>query len=268
MKTICITSSKGGAGKTTATCELAAALKVLGKKVLVIDMDQRRGATKHMGLNLTEEQRRENGISTIYDVLVGEGSIDMAILPLDSFDMIVGDKRMEKPERTFNDPDDPYLLEKFKEAMDECGLKYDYMFIDHGPQNDITTEMSYISSDDIYISTFRDMENLDDAEEVTKEIIKKRHQRNNQVKGELKGFILGRYEKGAVADVAEARLKNEIIPLYMEESDKEIPIYKIRKAADFEKAQIFTQPVTYSKKSSAAARDVYEIAEHIINTSK
>ena len=38
-KTICITSTKGGVGKTVITLNLAASYQLLGKKVLILDLD-------------------------------------------------------------------------------------------------------------------------------------------------------------------------------------------------------------------------------------
>ncbi|MCL2155840.1 MAG: AAA family ATPase, partial [Leptospirales bacterium] len=39
MKIISISNNKGGVGKTTTTVNVAAAMNILGKKILVIDMD-------------------------------------------------------------------------------------------------------------------------------------------------------------------------------------------------------------------------------------
>ena len=54
MRTIAISNNKGGVGKTTSTVNIAAALKELGKKVLVIDIDQQAQATYHFGINPNE----------------------------------------------------------------------------------------------------------------------------------------------------------------------------------------------------------------------
>lgn len=47
---IAIGNQKGGAGKTTVTVNLAAALGESGHKVLIIDLDPSAGATKHLGV--------------------------------------------------------------------------------------------------------------------------------------------------------------------------------------------------------------------------
>ena len=49
MKIISISNNKGGVGKTTTTVNVAAALQILGKKVMVIDMDHQAQSTYHFG---------------------------------------------------------------------------------------------------------------------------------------------------------------------------------------------------------------------------
>lgn len=60
-KTICVTSTKGGVGKTTITLNLAATYSILEKKVLIIDLDLY-GGDIALSLNLNMEK-------TIYNIV-------------------------------------------------------------------------------------------------------------------------------------------------------------------------------------------------------
>ena len=61
---IAVVNQKGGVGKTTTTINLAAALTLKGKKVLLIDMDPQGNAATGLGIPRASRE------ITIYDVLV------------------------------------------------------------------------------------------------------------------------------------------------------------------------------------------------------
>ena len=51
VKTITFSIYKGGTGKTTSAVNTAAALASLGKKVLLVDLDQQASATRYVGFD-------------------------------------------------------------------------------------------------------------------------------------------------------------------------------------------------------------------------
>ena len=70
---ISVLNQKGGVGKTTTVINLATALTLAQKKVLVIDLDPQGNATTGFGLSNTGESK------TIYDVLNGSCNFEEAI---------------------------------------------------------------------------------------------------------------------------------------------------------------------------------------------
>ena len=77
MRSIAIMNQKGGVGKTTTAVNLSAALSNSGQRVCLIDLDPQAHASLHWGVS------PEPGEATVYDVLIGNTTLNEARQQLD-----------------------------------------------------------------------------------------------------------------------------------------------------------------------------------------
>ncbi len=149
-KVISISNQKGGVGKTTTTCNLAAGLTKKGFHVLVIDLDAQGNLGFSVGADI-------DTCATIYDVLKGSTKTQFAIQKKETADIITSSILLSGIELEFTNTGREFLL---KEAIGPILDNYDYILLDTPPALGILTINAFTAADTIIVPMLSDIFSL------------------------------------------------------------------------------------------------------------
>lgn len=150
-KVISLVNQKGGVGKTTTSINLSASLAVLGKKVLLVDLDPQGNTTTGVGINKGEIDK------SIHDVLIGETKITEAIIKTKYKNFYVVPSTInlaglatELSEKSRVEKDFK-KVEQLKISLEEIREEYDYIIIDCPPTLDLIVTNALVASNSVII---------------------------------------------------------------------------------------------------------------------
>jgi chromosome partitioning protein len=144
-KVISFINQKGGVGKTTTCVNVASYLAVMGKKVLLLDIDPQGNASSSVGVN------KEDKPKTIYNVIVDDNEIEEVVLTtkIVGLDVIPSDVDLAGAEIELVQMNNREKI--VKKILNKIKDSYDYICIDCPPSLGLLTVNALTASDSVII---------------------------------------------------------------------------------------------------------------------
>lgn len=249
MQTIAIMNGKGGVGKTTTTINLATALWLLGKKVLMIDADPQ--------CNLTVNADRtafDTGINTLYEWMMDEDLDDIPVYErYDGLDYIPASNRMESLNEWLVNKvrREDYLINRIRRVTSN----YDYILIDCAPAVDSLLNLNVlVAADSIIIPTRTDFFGVQSQGTMMAKVREIR--RVFRKKLPIQGYLLTQWEK--------TKADREIRDYFVGEEEVNLFRTPIRKCSACRAIQPRQMSLYEYDARCTAADDYMMVAEEII----
>ena len=140
-KVIAVANHKGGVGKTTSVANLGAALSLMGKRVLLIDLDAQQ--------NLTFFFLKDEAEVSVYDALTGKAALPILHVK-ENLDLTPSSIDLARAELDLNARIAREAI--LKNLLADVAGKYDYILLDCPPSLGIVTYNALVAASDLFIT--------------------------------------------------------------------------------------------------------------------
>ena len=249
-KIIAIANQKGGVGKTTTTVNLAAALGVLEKKILLIDADPQANASSALGINVEDVdlgsyQLLEHAISAS-EAVTSTNSPNVDIIPAHIDLVAIEIELVDKNNREL----------MLKESLQEIKNDYDYILIDCAPSLGLITLNALVAADSVIIPIqceYFALEGLGKLLNTVKSV-----QKIHNPELDIEGLLLTMYD-------SRLRLSNQVVEEVQKHFGDMVFQTIIQRNVRLSEAPSYGENIINYDASSKGAKNYLSLAKEIIN---
>lgn len=252
-KIIAIANQKGGVGKTTTSVNLAAALGVLEKKVLLIDADPQANASSGLGIDI------ETVESGTYQILEHSNTPDEATLECTAPNVWVIPAHIDLVAIEIELVDKENREYMLKQALESVKDKYDYILIDCAPSLGLLTLNALTAADSVVIPIQCEYFALEGLGKLLNTI--KSVQKIHNPELDIEGLLLTMYD-------SRLRLSNQVVEEVQKHFNDMVFETVIQRNIKLSEAPSFGESIINYDATSKGATNYINLAEEIIKKNK
>jgi chromosome partitioning protein len=247
-RTVAVVNQKGGVGKSTTAVNLGACLALLGKRVLLVDIDPQGNATTGLGID-------KRGIENdSYALLLGEISPRSAIIATDVENLSIIPATANLAGAEIELVSALARETRLRQALAEVADQYDYIFVDCPPSLGLLTINALVAADQMIIPIQAEFYALEGLSQLTAIVKRVKEALNPRL--EILGVLVTMYD-------GRTRLAVEVVDEVLRYFPEQVFKTQIPRNIRLSEAPSFGKPVVLFDVRSRGAQAYLDLAREV-----
>lgn len=248
-KIIAFANQKGGVGKTTTCINVATYMALMGKRVLILDLDPQGNATTAVGINKTKD------LKTIYDLIGGESASSDVIKSTIVENLFIIPSTVDLAGAEVELIQIPQREKVIKKVLDGIKIDYDFILIDCPPSLGLITVNALTACNGVIVPIQCEFFPLEGLAQLMNTIKLIKYHLNPDI--EIEGVVMTMKEKRYNLT---NQVSNEIIKVF----NKKVYLTSIPRNIRLAEAPSHGLPVALYDANSKGAEAYLSLAEEIL----